>query len=83
MDEFWAVVAITLNFSTELDSTDDCYMAFGEISCFKVTWCKQFKFLVFGNIKWVFRMFAFIQANIFFLKLKSILKKINISCIKS
>ena len=32
--------------------------------------CNQSKFLVFGNIKRVFRRFAFIQANIFFLKIK-------------
>ena len=50
---------------------------------FKVTWCNQFKFLVFGNIKWVFRWFAFLQANIFCLKLKRILTKINISWVKS
>ena len=49
---------------------------------FKVTWCNQFKFSVFGNIKRVFRWFAFIQANIF-LKLKRILTKINISWVKS
>ena len=49
---------------------------------FKVTWCNQFKFSVFGNIKRVFRWFAFIQANIF-LKLKRILTEINISWVKS
>ena len=37
---------------------------------------------IFGNIKRVFR-FAFIQANIFFLKLNRILTKIDISCVKS
>ena len=31
----------------------------------------QLKFLVFGDIKRVFRMYAFIQANIFFLKIKT------------
>ena len=36
-----------------------------------MTWCNQFKFLVFGNIKTVFRRFAFIQATeYFFLKIK-------------
>ena len=49
---------------------------------FKVAWCNQFKFLVLGNIKRVFR-FAFIQAIIFFLKLNRILTKIDVSCVKS
>ena len=35
-----------------------------------MTLCNQFKFFVFGNIKKVFRKFAFIQANIFILKIK-------------
>ena len=35
MDEFWAVIAIALIFSTELNSTDDCSMGFGEISFLK------------------------------------------------
>ena len=37
---------------------------------FQMTLCNQFKFFVFGNIKKVFRKFAFIQANIFILKIK-------------
>ena len=52
-----------------------------------LNWCdvptQIFKFLVFGNIKSVFIRFAFIQVNFFFLKLKSILTKIDISCVKS
>ena len=39
------------------------------------------QFLVFGNVKRVFRL-AFIQA-IFFLKLNRILTKTDISCVKS
>ena len=35
---------------------------------FKVTLCNQFKFLVFDNIKKVFRRFTFTQANNFLLK---------------
>ena len=63
MDKVWAIDAIALNFSTELDSTRSthCSMGFGEM--------KQFKFLVFGDSKWVIRSFAFIQTNIF-LKIK-------------
>ena len=54
MGKVWVVEALALNSSTELlDFTD---------------FTKQFKSLVFGNLKWVFRMFAFIQANIFFFK---------------
>ena len=58
--------AIALNFSEELDSTD-CSMRVLE-KIFKMMWFNQFKFLVLGNIKRVFR-FAFtaqsIHANIF------------------
>ena len=50
---------------------------------FKVTWCSQFKFMGFGNMKRVFRRLAHIQANIFFIKLKWILTKIDISWVKS
>ena len=42
----------------------------------------QLKLLVFGNIKRVSR-FAFIQANVLFLKLNRISTKIDISCVKS
>ena len=72
----FTIDAIALNFPTELDSTD-CDQIF------KVAWCKQFKYLVLGNIKYVFTRFVFIQANIFFLKLKGILTKTDISCAKS
>ena len=42
-------------------------------------WCNQFKFLVFDIIA---RVFIYrIKTNIFFLKLKKILTKIDISCI--
>ena len=58
----WAVEAITLSFSTELDFTD-CSMGFGEIRL-KVVSCKRFK-LFFGNFKWVFRRIVFVPANIF------------------
>ena len=34
-------------------------------------------------LKWFSEGFAFIQANIFFLKLKRILTKIDIVCVKS
>ena len=59
--------------------------SFGEIRFLK--WCDiiEFKFLVFGNIKRVFRRFFFysIQAtNIFLLKLERILIKVDISCVK-
>ena len=54
MGKVWALEAIALNSSTELlDFTD---------------FTKQFKLLVFGNFKWVFTRFVFIQANIFFFK---------------
>ena len=71
--EIWAKYGkwcyrFTLNFSKELASTD-CSMRFCRDQIFKVMWYNQFKFLVFGNIKKVFR-FAFVQANIFFLKIK-------------
>ena len=67
---------IPLNFSKELDSTD-CFILM-------VTWCNQFKFLVFGNIKKVSRRLAFIQANTFFLlKIKSdFITKIDISFVR-
>ena len=68
--------AITVNFSKELDSTDCSIRGFERLD-FEVKWCNQFKF------KWVFRRFAFIQANIFFLKLKRILTKLEILCVKS
>ena len=48
MGKIWAVDAIALNFSTELDSTD------WRDYIFKVRLCMQFEFLVFGKIiKWV------------------------------
>ena len=61
--------AIALNFSNKLDSTD-CSIWVLERSIFKsdMIHLNQFKFLVFDNIKRVFRRFAFIEANIFFLK---------------
>ena len=73
---------IALNFSKKLDPlTAPCRIWRDQI--FKVTSCNQFKFLIFGNIKWVFRRFAIIQDNIFvFLKLKSIFTKIDISSVK-
>ena len=40
---------------------------FGEIRFLKRRETYQFKFFIFGNVKKVFRRFAFIQANIFFL----------------
>ena len=52
------------------------YAGFGEIKFSE--WRDvyiQFKFLVLGNNKRVFRRFAFIQVNIFFLKSKRILTK--------
>ena len=73
---------IASNLSKELGSTH-CSMQVLERLDFYVTLCKQFKFLVFDNIKKVFRRFAFIQANILFLKLKRILTKVDISCVKS
>ena len=64
MGKVWAVDAIALNFLKKLDSIDwPMWVLEREVTC------NQFKFLVFGNIKRVFR-FAFIQANIFFLKIK-------------
>ena len=77
--EVWAVDAIALNFSTEVDSIE-CYMGLGEIIFFKVTWCNQFKFLVFIDIKWVFRSFVFIQAIVFLNKEVSYLTEVNIAC---
>ena len=55
---------IALNFSKELDSTD--------CSMWVMERCNHFKFLVFDNIKRIFRRFAFIQVNIFFLRFKSV-----------
>ena len=72
---------ITFNFSNELDSSA-CSMQVLERLDFKEAGCNQFKLLVFGNVKWVFRRFAFIQTNIFFLKLKSILTTTKILCVK-
>ena len=63
--------AITLNFSKELIRLHRLFHAgFGEIRL----------------LKWrdiINSRFASIQANIFFLKLKRILTKIDISCVKS
>ena len=44
---------------------------------------QSIQILGFGNIKRIFRRFAFVQANIFFLKLKGILTKIDILFVKS
>ena len=51
---------------------------FGESKFLK--WCGDVINSVLGLAKWVFRRFAVLQANIFFLKLKSILSKIDIWC---
>ena len=61
--------AIALNFLKKLDSTD-CFIWVLErsISQSDTIYLNQFKFVVFDNIKRVFRRFAFIEANIFFLK---------------
>ena len=74
--------SVAITFSKELDCTD-CCMRVSERLDFKVTGCNQLKFLIFGNIKQVFRRLAFSQANIFFLKLKRVLTKIDVSCAKS
>ena len=71
--------AITLNLLKKLVSTDFSRWVFERL-VFKVTWCNQYKFLVFGNIKRVFR-FVF-KLIFFFLKLNWILTKIDISCVK-
>ena len=60
-DKVWAVDATALNFLKKLDSTDCSLWVLERL---EVTWCNQFKFLVFDNIKRVFS-FAFIQVNIY------------------
>ena len=59
------------------------HAGFGEIRFLKWRDVINSNSWLFGNIKWVSRRFTFIQANIFFLKLKSILTKIDSSCVKS
>ena len=54
MSKVWAVDAINLNFLTELDSADRSIWVLERLH-FKSDKCKQLKFLIFGNIKWVFQ----------------------------
>ena len=76
MGEVWTN-AIALNFSKELDSTGCSIQVLERLDFWSDAMYNQFKFLVFVNIKTkkVFRRSAFIQTNIFFLKLKRSLTK--------
>ena len=73
MGEVWAVDAIALNFSKELDSTE-CYVCFGEIRFLKWRDVNNSNswFLAILN---EFSEGLCIQANIFFLKIKKCLNK--------
>ena len=68
MGKVLAADTIALYFLAELDFTD-WSEGFGEIRALKLH-ANNSNSWFSANFKWVFKMFVFIRANIFFLKLK-------------